>query len=488
MSLTPSLAYLRRLRDDPILFMRKVFNAEPTPQQTQILLALKEPGAKVSVASGHGIGKTGLEAAAIFWQVGTSTNCRVPCTAPSKTQLHDVLWAELHKWHRRMDPAWQKNFRLTKDHVMLVGHDKTSFAVARTSRRENPEALQGFHTREWDDGSGKASLLFILEEATGVADEVFHVAEGALSTPEARVLMMSNPTRTQGFFYNSHHRDASLWKTFSMSSTDSPLVDQAWCERMAKKYGVGSAIYQVRVLGKFPLVGSDQFLSLGLLEDATLVELPPSTPVIWGVDPAYFGDNSSALAKRYGPVVKTIKSVQNMDTMQVAGWIINEYRETPDYERPEAIYIDTTGMGVGVCDRLREKRLPAFGVNFSMRPSNREQFGNLRTELWSLVKERMEARVLQIPDDERLLGEGSAAKYTFDSSGRLILESKKDARNRGVDSPDHFDALSLTFFNEPLFMNPTGSYGREYDTAITEYDPFNLDDRPGYGTYIQTEW
>lgn len=54
-------AYLRLRRywrADPVAYVRQRFGATPTGQQQQILEAMTPPGAKVSVRSGHGIGKT----------------------------------------------------------------------------------------------------------------------------------------------------------------------------------------------------------------------------------------------------------------------------------------------------------------------------------------------------------------------------------------------------------------------------------------------
>ena len=56
-----SHAYLRlrhHWRRDPVAYVRQRFGVEPTWQQAQILQAIAPPGAKVSVRSGHGIGKT----------------------------------------------------------------------------------------------------------------------------------------------------------------------------------------------------------------------------------------------------------------------------------------------------------------------------------------------------------------------------------------------------------------------------------------------
>src|SRR5947207_1602968 len=90
-------------RDSPSLYVRQRFGVEPTWQQAMILDAILPYGAKVSVRSGHGIGKSGSAAWVISWFLETHDFAKVPCTAPSSHQLRDILWGELSKWRRRAD-------------------------------------------------------------------------------------------------------------------------------------------------------------------------------------------------------------------------------------------------------------------------------------------------------------------------------------------------------------------------------------------------
>ena len=49
--------------------------------------------------------------------------------------------------------------------------------MARTARKEQPEAFQGFHSD---------NMLFLVDEASGVEDIIFEVGEGAMSTQGPR--------------------------------------------------------------------------------------------------------------------------------------------------------------------------------------------------------------------------------------------------------------------------------------------------------------
>ena len=50
-----------------------------------------------------------------------------------------------------------------------------------------------------------------------------------------------------------------------------------------------------------------------------------------------------------------------------------------------------------------------------------------------------------IPDDDALHSDLTCCGYKYDSSGRLLLESKIDMKKRGMPSPDSADAMALTF-------------------------------------------
>jgi len=181
-------AVLRWREGGPALFAEEVLGAEPTDQQWQASKAIVEKR-RVSIRSGHGTGKSTFEAWAILWFLSCYFPAKVPATAPTSHQLEDVLWSELAKWHRVMKerlPALGDQFEWSNEAFRMKDAPNESFSVARTSRPERPEALQGFHADH---------ILFVIDEASGVPDNVFEVAEGALSTDGAFVIMAANPTR-----------------------------------------------------------------------------------------------------------------------------------------------------------------------------------------------------------------------------------------------------------------------------------------------------
>lgn len=436
-------AALRWRQGGPALFAQEVLGADPTEQQWQASRAIVEKR-RVSIRSGHGTGKSTFMAWCVLWFLACYFPAKVPATAPTSHQLEDVLWAEIAKWHRQMAlkfPALAAQFEWSAGAFRMKAAPNESFSVARTSRPEKPEALQGFHSD---------NILFLIDEASGVSDNVFEVAEGALSTDGAFVVMAANPTRQSGYFFDSHHKMRAAWAALHWSGEDSPRVSRQYIANMEKKYGRHSPVFKVRVLGEF--IGAvDGVISLELCEAARIreVEVNAAAPVVWGVDVARFGDDSSALAKRKGNhQLEPVREWYGKDTMQTVGIIKAEFDAAK--VKPAAINVDVIGIGSGVVDRLKELGLPAVGVNVaeseSANASPEISFNRLRDELWWKGREWLEARDCKLCDDDETIGELTTPTYTILSNGRIQVERKEDMKKRGVKSPNRADAWLLTFY------------------------------------------
>ena len=200
-------------RDDPVMFFREVLNFEPDEWQAEAAEDLAH-SPKVSIKSGQGVGKTGLEAAVFLWFITCFPYPRIVATAPTKQQLHDVLWSEISKWMSN-SPLLSRLLKWTKTYVYMIGNEKRWFGVARTATK--PENMQGFH---------EDNMLFIVDEASGVADPIMEAILGTLSGENNKLLMCGNPTKTSGTFYDSHTRDRALYKCHTVSSADSKRTNK----------------------------------------------------------------------------------------------------------------------------------------------------------------------------------------------------------------------------------------------------------------------
>ncbi len=433
----------------PVLFVRQVLNAEPDDWQAEALQALADYP-RVAIRSGHGVGKTALESWALLWFLFTRPFPKIPCTAPTRQQLYDILWAEAAKWLERA-PALKPYFEWQKTRIVQRQNPERWFATARTSNK--PENLAGFHEEH---------LLFIVDEASGVADSIFETIEGALTTADAKLLMCGNPTKNSGEFHDAFFKNRALYWVRKVACSDSKRVDPEYRERLVRKYGENSDIVRVRADGEFPKAEPDTFIPLELVEAATMREVEPDGPLEIGVDVARFGDDETVLAARVGLKLVHLEAHTKQDTMVTTGQGIALAKNLMrGYGKPSCVIkVDDDGVGGAVTDRLREVvrqeglHIEVIDCHNGGIPEDKEHYEDWGTESWAHLRDLLNTGEVELINDEDLVGQLTTRKYTITSKGKIKLESKKEMKKRGLRSPDRADAVVLAFANTGITFDP----------------------------------
>lgn len=439
--------------DHPVEFVEDMLHVKPDAQQAAILNSVAQ-NQMTSVRSGHGIGKTAVEAWLIIWFEATRPFPKIPCTAPTQHQLFDILWAEVNKWLRG-NKALEREIVWTKEKVYMKKYPEEWFAVARTASK--PDALQGFHA---DD------ILYIIDEASGVDDRVFEPVLGSMSTPGARLLMCGNPTQLSGFFYDSHHKNRASYSTFHVDGRNSPRVSQDFIDTIVNMYGEDSDVFRVRVAGDFPRQEDDVFIPLPLVEKSVMTDwTEPEHPTLLriGCDVARFGNDKTVIGYKLDEKVVFYKKRQGQDTMKTADdiielgeWLMRRYR----YKKAIPITVDDSGVGGGVVDRLRQIQrndsarfwwVDVVPVVFGQR-INHDFYHDSTTYMMSVVKKLLMPHTedglpkpveLILPDDNDLIGQLSTRKYAMTEQSKIRVESKDAMKKRGLSSPDEADCVLL---------------------------------------------
>lgn len=434
----PFIQFITLYRADPNLFVKEVLGVEPDEWQKDFLSAVASGERKISIRSGHGVGKSTTASWAMLWFLLTRYPVKVVVTAPTSAQLYDALFAELKRWVKELPQPIQDLLDVKQERIELKASATEAFISARTSRAEQPEALQGVHSD---------NVMLVADEASGVPEAVFEAAAGSMSGHNALTILLGNPVRSSGFFFDTHNRLKDEWWTKRVSCIDSARVSKEYVDDMKSRYGEESNAFRIRVLGEFPKSDDDTIIPMDLLESAKHRDTRAyeDAPIIWGLDVARFGSDSSVLCKRQSNVVHTLERWRNLDLMQLTGAVVAQYEACDHKNRPAEILVDSIGLGAGVVDRLRELKLPARGINVSESPAMGATYLNLRAELWHKAKAWLEKRDCKIPNNEDLIGELATVRYTFTSNGKIKIESKDDIRRRGLKSPDMADAFVLTF-------------------------------------------
>lgn len=440
-------AYIaEKFHDDPVGYCKAVLNFDPDPWQQDVLLSI-ESFRRTAVRSGHGVGKTRLAASVVHWFMATRGYPRIRCTANTEKQIMSVLWAELATVNRQAKN--RELFDYSRTSFRLKAAPETHFAEAIAWSAENSEAFAGIHSE---------NVLYIFDEASAIDDIIWEVSQGAMTSPNARWLVLGNPTRNTGKFHECFGRnkwqegdtDTSRWHSFTVSCFDSPRVGQEYVNEVEREYGKDSDPYRVRVLGLPPMQEEQQFIPVDLFETALYKNVASlkHEPRILGVDAAAFGDDANALVERKGRNASLIKRIRGQDTMKTVGDIMKARQDAIDSGEPyDAIPVDVIGIGRGIYDRLIEQGVSeAIPVNVAEKP-RLENCKNLRAELWYRCKDWLKEGHIAEEFREDLIG----PQYSFDSNGRLVIERKEDMKKRGLASPDIADALCLTFYPLNVF-------------------------------------
>ena len=453
-----------------LLFAHEVLGIDMDYWQMDFLFWFGEGERGISVAACHGPGKTAAASICIVYSLLFRFPLRAVATAPSRGQIEGALMSEIVKWITKLPDFAQALLDVKAMSVTVKRAPKRAYFEARTARPENPEALQGIHEEEgW--------VFLLVDEASGVHEKIFESAAGSMSQENAQTVLLSNPTRTSGFFFNTHHKEADRWKRIVIGHADSSRVSDAFVEEMALRYGRDSNTFRVRALGLFPRSDLDALIPFEAVDAARNrdITIPGHLDEVWGLDVARFGDDSSVMVRRNNiAVMPTINLWDGLDTMQLSGRVRELYLKAGDEgKQPSEILIDVIGMGAGVVDRLGELGLPVRGVNVAETAGSQNEYRNLRTELAFLGKDWIVDRTHVLPKcdgtcrdrqtcvHERLASELTVLKYDITSGGKYLLESKRDMKKRGYKSPDVADAFFLTFAGEPatLMQGSSGSWG-----------------------------
>ena len=218
--------------------------------------------------------------------------------------------------------------------------------------------------------------------------------------------------------------------------------------------------YPMTATEAFQVSGGDALIKPESVAKARKHKCLGNGPLIIGVDPARFGNDSTAIIKRRGRASYDIKTYKKQSTMEVAGVVhtmIKKYK-------PAQVAVDVGGLGAGVVDRLWElgHEKVVVAVNFGSSALDPEKYKNKRAEMWWLMRDWLAGDMpVMLPDSDLMHADLCAPQYKYDSNQRRILESKDEMRKRGVRSPDAGDALALTFA-EPVVV-------REEDPQIPVY-------------------
>ena len=318
------------------------------------------------------------------------------------------------------------------------GYNERAHAPAmRILNPENGSAIVG----ESGDNIGRGNRTSVYFKDESAFYERPEAIDAALSQTSNCKIDASTPNGAGNPFYRK--RMGGRVPVFVFDWKDDPRKDQAWYER--QRATLDPVIVAQEIDRDYTASVSNAFIP-GDVVTACLqrgpADIRPVGPLQVGVDVARFGDDKSVITFRQGRLVYTQIVFGQCDVVDVAGRVKDAVNGWGG--KVSQIAVDSIGIGAGVADMLRRDfpRGIVVDVNSSLRLSDGQNY-NLRARMWRDLREYLKNGAV-LPNDPELATELSALQYEY-RGGELLLESKDDAKKRGVKSPDRADSLALTF-------------------------------------------
>ena len=448
-------AFVKRYRYDWVRFAVEVIGLEPTLQQVEIIKEAQQQGCRVSVTSGHGTGKSSSTGIMVLAFQTTFPNARTVITANNIGQVKIGVWKNLRKYWKQAckHVPWLSQYFILTDTQFFERTAKLEWSVGTKScRLGNEESLAGEHAYH---------LLNIIDEASAVNDRSHGVIGGSCTEPDNRILMLSQPTRPAGFFYDSHHNLAKPigpWTSITLNSEESPLVTSNFILEKAVQYGGrDSAEYLIKVLGQFPDTVSGFLLGREECDRATR-----SNPILdpdWGwlatCDVGNGRDKSVLnICKISGHrmsrkiINHSIKEMDgSCDPVRFADFIFSECTQ----ERYPNITIFVDGDGVGydtaTClERYGVKNVKRIRWGKKMHStSDKARFMNQRSYAHIMLRDAIRTGRIRLDKNIKTAEQGSKLPCTINESGQWVMCPKKIMREKlNIHSPDRFDTYCFT--------------------------------------------
>ena len=442
-------------RRDPVWFLTEVIG----------MTFSKKQAASIALLAGHdrhkwqgsrGIGKTyKLVGAGIWWTL--CWDGMVLITAPKWSQIEDVYFGQLKMVLYNSKIAVTGDWHYDRENDVhkadwTIAPFKGIFGI----NASDSSRVKGYHNKR---------TMVIVDEASGVTDEMFSALEGSLTYARdgfSKMLIAGNPTRTDGYFARAS-KPGSNWIVDLCSAFDSPnvtgereipgLATIEWIEQYRQTYGEQSSVWRVDVLGLPPLEGAiDVVIDQRWLEQC-MGYVPPKELVgdyerracVQGGDVARFGDDMTSSVIIRNNVVIDTAAVQGYDTVQAAKWFADRHRAFGC----NLSVIDESAMGGGVVDNLNRERpkVEISPVQFGGH-SGQPRYLNKRSEMAFMLAEAFHNKVLGISDDinEALVEDLKEIRYETTLDGKLKLEDKHVCKKRIGRSLDYADAMMLAWY------------------------------------------
>lgn len=454
-------ATLTSIREDPREFIEQVLGIKTWSTSRAICEAVARHRL-VAIKGCHASSKTHTLASLIpWWLQRWEGDSSVIVTGPTFTQAKEGVWREMSLAMERskilFPPPGESMWKISPHRFAMV---------RATSKAERGVRFQGVRTE---------NMLIVVDEAPGVAAEIFEAIEGLRAGGNVHVVLLGNPTVPGGYFYDAHTSGRNRWHCITVDAMDTPnlrgvtmadllampldeggpldenempfLVTRRWVRDALENWGEQNPRFEARVRGVFPQQAEGALIPLAWIESASVREVERSNQRLSaGIDVAAGGENETVLyivdrGHIIAPPIATRTPAEDGRCRSIIAAGLAPWKGEMGVVR-----YDSIGAGAYFGLHLRDMGYNVAGVDVGLASRRAKEFPRLRDELfWSLREEFRQGRIAGLKD-ETTIAQLTALRYTERPDGRIKVESKNEIRARGSKSPDRADALMLANF------------------------------------------
>lgn len=423
-----------------------------TWQQWLVLFGIEKWAERISVKSWHWVWKSADMAIILLWFLYCHRDCQAWCTAPTESQMKDVLWKEASLWIDRMVEGMKEEYLWSDGYIRMKENPNGWFARAKTARKENPEALAGLHA---------PFVLILVDEWSWVPDVIYSKMEGAMTGWKVLVVIISNPTRLLWYFYDTHNKDRADWLCLTFSCIDSPIVEKGFVERIIKKYWIESDEYRFMVLWLFPKADSVDdkwYMPLFRESDVNCIGLNGkdmrdifmSWKKLW-IDPSGEGVDETKWVARDQFVAMEVLTEKVSDPKGIATKVDTLLEHLVCL--PEWAWVDNFWEGANTWVELAKRQRYVNCVNWKEEAFDEEHFHNKRAECYWRAMQWLRSGGQLVGEYEEWREDLMMIRYCRNERGKIQIMSKKDMKKLFGKSPDKADAFALTFYESDELMS-----------------------------------
>lgn len=451
-------AFVRRYRNNWVRASVELFGKKPSPQQRSLLLEVQQTGSFTSVSSGHGTGKSDMSSIITMMFIFTHPMSRVILVANKIAQVKAAVFKYIKiNWKmicKRL-PWIQDYFVITETEFYEITNKGVWCVLSKGYRLGNEEALAGEHAKH---------MLYIVDEASGLSDKAIDVMEGACTEKDNRFLMLSQPTRNSGRFFDSHNRLSKnknpkdgIYRSLIFNSEYSPWVTLEYLKKALKKFGGRDSVqYMIKVRGLFPKVLQGFLISMTDCEKA--VNNDPVLGDEWGwvclCDVGNGRDKSVRLIGKvsgYGldrvfiPV--SIKEYDgNVDPINFGRQVAAELQSS---NYPNIVVgVDNGGVGADTATILEEQGLRVQRIMWGdpmFSDMDKKLYINQRAFATVMSQRAITSNRMKIDKSEKTKEQASKIPYKINEKGQYAIMPKEQMREKGIPSPDRWDTYCFVF-------------------------------------------